>query len=322
MRFDVDPWDPAYGMANEAEVVEETTAAVSLDVERPARDWEPIGPSPGPVGRVLFVDGVRRIDARVWVDDGAGGSRPGICASYAAGWVCCDTQATMGSVELRRGLFTAYGEAEGVVTRAGEFPVRLSASDTPEALSLSLQQRMGEAEVVAAEAGSEESSADLLVIDGPLRNRQHLPGAVGYIKTHHVTYLPPELHVMVGGLGVGQRSPLFVIGEKWSRLSWYLRLPYGGTAPWSGVVRCECSADLAMSEALVLAESATATLPRFASEPHKESRAPQNLYPISGLERNLRRRMGSPQFLYRALRQAAVRSGATVGSPARSGTAS
>jgi len=34
----------------------------------------------------------------------------------------------------------------------------------------------------------------------------------------------------------------------------------------------------------------------------KDPRAPQNLYPIAGLERELRRRLGNPQILHRSLR--------------------
>jgi hypothetical protein len=49
-----------------------------------------------------------------------------------------------------------------------------------------------------------------------------------------------------------------------------------------------------------------ATLPRFASQPHNDPRAPQNLHPIAGLERELKRRLGDPLLLERALRQAAV----------------
>jgi hypothetical protein len=48
-----------------------------------------------------------------------------------------------------------------------------------------------------------------------------------------------------------------------------------------------------------------ATLPRFASQPHNDPRAPQNLHPIAGLERELRRCLGDPILLERALRQAA-----------------
>jgi hypothetical protein len=49
------------------------------------------------------------------------------------------------------------------------------------------------------------------------------------------------------------------------------------------------------------------TLARYASAGYKDSRAPQNLYPIAGLERALRRRLGDAGVLYRALRAAAGR---------------
>ena len=50
----------------------------------------------------------------------------------------------------------------------------------------------------------------------------------------------------------------------------------------------------------------TALLPRFASESHKDGRAPQNLYPIGGLEKHLRHRLGDRELVIRALRVAAV----------------
>jgi hypothetical protein len=40
--------------------------------------------------------------------------------------------------------------------------------------------------------------------------------------------------------------------------------------------------------------------------PHKDPRAPQNLVPIGGLERELRHRLGDQQILYRALRAAVM----------------
>ena len=45
------------------------------------------------------------------------------------------------------------------------------------------------------------------------------------------------------------------------------------------------------------------------------SSAPPTLYPISGLEHHLRRRLGDPQVLYRALRRAASRSGTSGSTP-------
>ena len=59
------------------------------------------------------------------------------------------------------------------------------------------------------------------------------------------------------------------------------------------------------SEAAAVADACTLALPRYASEAHKDARAPQNLYPIAGLERELRHRLGDARLLYRSLRQAA-----------------
>ncbi|MFS8586536.1 MAG: hypothetical protein FWJ72_15825, partial [Acidimicrobiia bacterium] len=53
------------------------------------------------------------------------------------------------------------------------------------------------------------------------------------------------------------------------------------------------------------ADVVAATLPRFASQPHNDPRAPQNLHPIAGLERELKRRLGDAALLERALRAAA-----------------
>jgi hypothetical protein len=142
-------------------------------------------------------------------------------------------------------------------------------------------------------------------VDGPLRGRTHLDRTIGFIKTHHTTYLPPEQAAVVGQLAEGQRTPVFTMGTSWRRDSWYLRLPGAGGAPWAGVVRLECAAELPVPEVTRLADLSAQILPRLASSPHKDPRAPQNLVPIGGLERELRRRLGDPGLLYRSLRAAA-----------------
>lgn len=307
MRFSIDPWDPSYGSSNDLDPAEASTAQVDVDIEVPARGWAPVRPDGSRTAeRLVFIDGVRRVEAHVWIDADEATTHHGICASYAAGAVRCDGAAACGPFIVRRGLFTTYGGAETIPTRAGDYAVRLAPVASPEGLALAIQERMAESELEAAEAACRAGDVDLVVVDGPLRGRQHLSGAVGYIKTHHVTYLPPELNAVVAHLGPGERSPLFVLGTDWSRTSWYFRLAVGSGPPWSGVVRAECSANLAVSDAAAVADLVTAALPRFASAPHKDSRAPQNLYPIAGLERELRHRLGDPAVLYRALRQAAA----------------
>jgi hypothetical protein len=326
MRFTVDAWDPSYGTNLELEdFLGESTASVDVSVELPAGQWRAIDPdSGGPVpAALLFVDGVRRVEARVWIEDGApAGGQPGeasvgLCASYAAGVVCCcGQQAHLVQFETRRGLFTVAPRADSIVTWAGEYTAcRTAASaDRPLSVTLSqaLQRRLGEVEVrTAVEARAAiaghgvPEGGDLLVVDGPLRGRQHLPRALGYIKSHRSTYLPPELNALVGTLSPGQRTPVFLIGTSWDRHTWYLRLPVAAgpaVAPWAGIVRIECSADLPAGEVIGLAALSQACLGRFASAEYKDARAPQNLYPIAGLERELRRRLGDPRLLYRALR--------------------
>jgi hypothetical protein len=95
------------------------------------------------------------------------------------------------------------------------------------------------------------------------------------------------------------------MGTSWWRNSWYLQLPRTSGVPWSGVVRLECSADLLLAEVTRLGDLTAACCP-LASAPHKDPRAPQNLVPIGGLERELRHRLGDQHVLYRALRAAAM----------------
>ena len=85
MRFRVDPWSVEYGASVESEL-SLSEVEVNVDVEQPEDDWEPVPSRPdapqAPI--VLFVDGVRRVDARVWIEEPGGDAQPGICASYGA----------------------------------------------------------------------------------------------------------------------------------------------------------------------------------------------------------------------------------------------
>jgi hypothetical protein len=311
MRFTVDPWDPAYGTSFESEVPE-SEAPVVVDVECAPKDWAPRTP-PSDVrapDAVIFVDGVRRLEARTWVDEPdvngvvSATAVAGIFASYAAGAVRCNGRAEIVDVEVGRGLYSPATMLSDVPTRAGMFTSKRTADAKPESLVYAMHLDMLDAEVVVAERARRRGD-ELLLLDGPLRNRSHVPDAVGIVKTHHVRYLPPELDPVVGLLAIGQRTPVFrVDAQPFSRYSWYTRLPGPDGGPWAGVVRCEASGALAADVVAALADRVTVTIGPFASEPHKDARAPQNLYPIAGLERELRRRLGDPAVLYRALRLA------------------
>ena len=332
MRFHVDAWDPTYGSSVETtETVTDSTAKVTLEVECDPADWKPVSASVVPEpSAVLFVDGIRRVDARVWIDtdpvpDPATGVAPvaadavmALCASYAAGVVCCcpGGGAHLLESESRRGLFTTATNAVDIPTSAGTYEVHLTPDDPATNLAMllseALQRQLAQLELVVsadARAGLDAHGVaggdDLLVVDGPLRGRTMLPRALGFIKSHRSTYLPAELHAIVATLAAGERTPVFLMGTAWDRHSWYLRLPCIPGAPWAGVVRVECSADIPSSDAVALANLSQVVLPKYASCEYKDARAPQNLVPVGGLEKQLRHRLGHPGLMARALRIAA-----------------
>jgi hypothetical protein len=308
MRFAVETWAPDYGASVNGAGLATSDAEIDLGVERDAPAWAPIRLPAGeaPAACVRFVDGVQRIDARIWISGEETGdqTRQGVCASWAAGVVRCEGRARVMAVEVRRGVLCA-GSVDPIVTRHGDYrpyPVPDAGGDP---IAQAVGRARGDLEGRVA-VSSSLAAGELLVVDGPLGDRRHIPGAVGYVKTHHVSYLPADLQRVAIGLGAGERTPLFAIGGHRFRYSWYLRLPGGATHPWWGIVRCEAAGDLGRAEAVALANRVSATLPRFASQPHNDPRAPQNLHPIAGLERELRRRLGDPVLMERALQRAAL----------------
>jgi hypothetical protein len=295
----VDAWDPAYGTSADPGETDGSDAVTALDVE--TASWRPVpARAVPPPSTVHFLDGVRRVDAHVWID-GPDGAVGGLAASYAAGVVTCRAgEARLDAVEVRRGLFTPAADAAELRMPLASYRIERTGSDDDLLLSRALQNAMAAAEAAcAARVGGD----GLLVVDGPLEPRG--PSALGMIKTHRRPYLEGAEHAVVARLGPGERTPVFRLGREWSRCSWYLRLPGRPGAPWAGVVRVECP-DLPVDDVVTLATLSQAVLPRYASVEHKDRRAPQNLYPIGGLERLLRRRLGDPTLLDRSLRRAAA----------------
>jgi len=298
MRFTVAQWSPEYGLPTDPDL-EDASDRVVVSVELPAGEWRGLVPDVEPADDVLFIDGVRRVDANLWIEQADLRPGLGLAATYAAGAVRSNGVAEVVEARVERGLFTSAADAADVVTGCGVYEVRGTSGRTPEELWLGIQRRMGELEGVVA---AHQAGAALVIADGPLSHHRHAEGAVGYIKREHVEYLPPELWDVKYGLAVGRRTPLFLTGT--ARYSWYVRLA-SGEGPGEGLVRCEVPADTDVATAVRMADRVTATLPRFASSPYKDPRAPENLYPIAGLERELRRRLGDQHLLYRALRTAA-----------------
>lgn len=312
MQFMVDGWAPDYGSSlQEFEELEDSKAETQTGIELPPEQWRPIAPSGAAAPRsVLFIDGVRRIDARLWINpESPGEPEPGLCASYAAGVVRSTAgNARVEIAEVRRAVVTTLDEADDITTRLGTWDAVHTKPDPSrqvfDVLSAALQQKLAELEVLCAanaRAAAPDDDDDLLVIDGPLLGREKVPRAIGMIKTHQSAYLSADLNRVVGTLAAGERTPVFHLGTTWERYTWYLRLPGAAVSPWAGIVRVECTPDLSPADAVALANLSQSVLPKYASEPFKDPRAPQNLYPIGGLEKTLRHRLGDPNLLRRAL---------------------
>ncbi|MGH3443681.1 MAG: hypothetical protein ACRDUY_16870 [Nitriliruptorales bacterium] len=298
-RILVDTWDPGYGRAFEPDDDLESPE-VKLDVETDAASWAPVAPSGGgPATDVLFVDGVQRVDARLnFVEDETVVS--GIAGSFAAGAVRSrPSGAAIERVETRRGIFSRDFDEPVSCGGGVSYASCLTTGTRAETLIRAMTEQMRALERVIAN----DADAELVVLDGPLSGGRPAAGAVGLVKTHRRVYLPEAQQRTVSALAPGERTPIFLTTTSFSRFSWYLRLPGPSHHPWAGVVRCEAAGDLPSAEVRELADRSAVTLPLFASAPHRDPRAPQNLTPIGELERVLRHRLGDAGLLERLLRR-------------------
>ena len=246
---------------------------------------------------------------------------PALCASYAAGVVCCcrDGGAHLLTPDVRRGLFTTARRRRRrhrgrhlPATRAAAHPdVGRRCRCCPWPCSASLADTELAVAAAAARAGS--TADDLLVVDGPLP-RAPAPAAArsASSRRHRSDYLPPRARR--GGrraAAPGSAPRCSGSAARGSGITWYLRLPCrAGRAVGRGGAGGVRRGPARRRGGVALAASSQVTLPRYASTEYKDSRAPQNLYPIAGLERALRRRLGEPA---RALPGAAPRRGGLSG---------
>lgn len=306
-RLYVEGWAPDYGSPFETDDGLAEPGKVDETVEV-AGSWDPIEGVDDGIEQIAFVDGVRRVDARLTLDEPTG-PIAGICGTFAVGAVCwdrCTPRSEVERVRVERLAVFGHGRTASVPVAGPHLAYRSEAvADVdPQALIQHFHGAMRKAEAVLSEAMAQEGA--FVVADGPI-NDLSATEKVGFIKTHRAPYLSPDRAGIVARLRRGQRTPLFLIGKggAFPRYSWYLRLadlPNGHS--WTGVVRAEVSSHLDLDTARRVADRATAVLPLVASQPHVDPRAPQNLVPIGALERSLRRRMGDPAFIHRALRSA------------------
>jgi hypothetical protein len=69
----------------------------------------------------------------------------------------------------------------------------------------------------------------------------------------------------------------------------------------TGIARLEAKAARGLGEARALADLSAREMPRFASDAIRDPRAPQNLFPIGGLEARLKHLLGDAAVVRRAV---------------------
>lgn len=322
MRISVEAWGPDYG--GQVELGPQEATVESIDVSCEDRPWAPVAATcPGALAGLplAFVDGTRRMDARLFLMDGGTAPIPGVAGSIGVGAVVCDPLGGgNGSwyaprraeiVECRITRHLSMGEGVSLSLSAGpglEFEAMPHPSRELDRLADSIHDRMraNEGDLAAELAGD----GRLVFLDGPLAKMRPGPARViAYIKSHNRRYLGVEEEAILGRLGCGDRTPLFAFGEPRPRYSWYLRLCALDETQhaWHGLVRCEVPAAVSRDVAVSLADASAALLPRFASLPHWDPRAPQNLVPVAGLEKKMRHMLGDKVLVNRMIRDAARR---------------
>jgi hypothetical protein len=321
----LDPWAAEYEASIQiGEDVE--PAAVDPRVERD--EWAAVRPQPRTAApRIAFVDGVRRIEHRILVGEsphgseleagraaggrraGSGGTVYGLLGSFGVGAVHVDGAARVGHEATGRVIVTGGGlTADPFVARVEggaplRFEPRTEAENDPVVPVQGLQKAMRQSEAGLAERLSAE--VDVVFLDGPLSflTANAAGRVVGFIKRQVRTYLEPQAHTLLPRLETGERTPLFLIAGRDPRYSWYLRIARGRPIESSltGVVRLEAPGARGRDEAVALADLSARELPRFASDAARDPRAPQNLYPIGGLEARLKHRLGDATVVRRAI---------------------
>jgi hypothetical protein len=302
----VDPWDPQYGAS--IEIDEEWPLPPSLELDVEGVPWHAIqSRMPDGLPCCAFVDGARRIDVRLFAEDGDQAA-PALAGSWAVGVAWSTIPPRIGEILVGRSLVVGGGlAADDLVFSIGEQELHYGyigvAGTTVLDPIQGLQNAMRLAEAEMARGTLADGRADLLMLDGPLTYFSAAP-ALGLVKRQSRSYLDGEHARLLGRLRSGERTPIFRFGEqRLERYSWYLRLTEGRRIDgvMAGVVRLEVSTEIGLEGARERADLSASVLPRFASVPGRDPRAPQNLYPVGQLELVLRHRLGDAELVRRAL---------------------
>jgi hypothetical protein len=310
-RIRLDPWAAEYEGAIQIGSGDEGQEPARVDTGVESATWAAVRPAAGPLPRQMaFVDGVRRIEHRLLVDTGDG-TVFGLLGSFGVGAAVVDGAARVAHVVIGRvavaggGLRLAPFAAPVGDGRAGVvFDPVAEPENTPAAPVEGLQKAMRAGEAGLAERLAAE--VDVVFLDGPLTyvTAAARGPVVGFVKRLLRAYLDPEAAALLPRLGVGERTPVFLVeAAREPRYSWYLRIGAGRAidSALTGIVRLEAPSGPGLEAARDLADLSARELPRFASDASRDPRAPQNLLPIGALEARLKHLLGDHAVIRRAV---------------------
>lgn len=289
--------------------------------------------------RVAFVDGVRRIDMHGIID----GNPPyyGVFGSVAAGCMqmhgsrAHDTTEALCDEAVRHYFVTNAPDPDITVVKLTSdascpfdiaYDIRSAAGHDPADFGQELNNLMQELEHDVAQKEVDRPDVQAVVTDGPIPYEHRLAAGTGklagIIKNVQEAYLPPAQFATVLSLGAAQRTPIFEIryadSSGSSKMSFFLRLravtPFA--SQMANLVRIELPVT-GLTEAVRLANLASAIAVHYSSNLWGDTRAPQNLYPVGALETALKNRLGDQRFLRSVIMRTLAGDEASAPKPAR-----
>ncbi len=326
MKLRLDPWEAEYNTAHVAK--EATSEQPNIEVDIEYKNWRAVTPpaklkSKLLFDRLLFVDGSRRIEARVLLEDKNKQVAFGALGSYGVGVVSCCAQGLSQAQFLKwqiKRICTLSGghkiddfELKQTIDKylgKLQYEVVASAERDSEAVLRKLQFEMLAAERLLTSNLVDNYPNALIINDGPRPRIGFEPNVIGYLKTSHSIPIGPKKIQLIRQLEQGQRSPLYLVKGQDSTqnyFEWFLRLR--DPNPWlyslAGMVRLQAVAgkepQKRLDDVCELANWLAIKLGDFSSKQHQDPRAPQQLLPIRALETELRRQMGNLQIIRRRI---------------------
>ena len=310
-------FDPWHYTSFEEELPEESLSIEDSHVE--TQLWEPIDPQVDTFRKeILFVDGVRRTEALVFLQGDTGEVFQGAFVSVGAGALLIGTDRqnflseSLIDYEIKR--YFVVRSPAGVISerfipvQIGNFSMNFEVISTDREITVEVNRLMSQLEAKVVRRTYTKIKPSIVITDGPIHFTTKLRALpfVGYVKRQERLYIPFEYREILWKMKVGTRTPLVKVhsqptfeGEstrKFDKYSWYVKI--SDHMGINGVARLEVSANISVEKVKSIADLSAKLVPRFASTEFTERRAPQNLLPVKALEDLLRKHLG-PQSLIR-----------------------